>query len=81
MTRDFTPAQKEQFVKEKIDDLEADLQKQLEQDLENVNKFWISPAKRRRLRQNISHNRLMLAGFKEIEAGMQRQNKSPDKED
>jgi|GEM_PF-4657993 hypothetical protein len=80
MTRDFTPAQKEQFVKEKIDDLEADLQKQLEQDLENVNKFWISPAKRRRLRQNISHNRLMLAGFKKIEAEMQKQNKEPDKD-
>lgn len=81
MTRDFTPAQREQFVKEKIEDLEADLKNQLEEDLKNVNKFWISPAKRRRLRQNISHNRLMLAGFKEIEAGMQRQNKSPDKED
>ena len=67
MTRDFTPEQRERFVKEKIDDLEADIQQQLAEDMKNVNKFWISPAKRRRLRQNISHNRLMLAGFKKIE--------------
>lgn len=80
MTRDFTPAQREQFVKEKIEDLEADLNKQLEEDLKNVNKFWISPAKRRRLRQNISHNRLMLAGFKKIEEEIQNQSKSPGKE-
>lgn len=70
MTRDFTPAQKERFVKEKIDDLEEDLQKQLAQNAEDVNKFWISPAKRRRLRQNISHNRLLLAGLKQIEENM-----------
>ena len=79
MTRDFTPEQKEQFIKEKIDDLEADLQKQLAEDMDTVNKFWISPAKRRRLRQNINHNKLMLAGFKKIESEIQKRKENhPD---
>ena len=79
MTRDFTPEQKEQFIKEKIDDLEADLQKQLAEDMDTVNKFWISPARRRRLRQNINHNKLMLAGFKKIESEIQKRKENhPD---
>lgn len=75
MTRNFTPAQRDRFIKEKTDDLVTDLEKQLVRDQEEVNKLWISPSKRHRLRQNISQNKFMLAGLKQIEENMAQKEK------